>query len=284
MVQPRRYVFHGNASGVAAHIRRPVDFLLPVQAASSLPVTGGLSESKAGPFSRPERRATANNAATDYITFESAATRAHGDYVDQEQAVAMTFGKLGFDEGESVTTVSAEVRGLVAIGRVKVGTAALTLQAFSSDLAEPPIRCESAVLDDVSVDGYPVNITLDQEFFYENDTMSKLSAAAVEGKYPQYFFDAGTAARYGFYNFTGMVKVTLVNSIEWAGDPHPNATIDGNAIIIPEFGKVYFAEMYVSSNSRRLTMVRFQFGSDDGGDGSAASGDVNGSPWPPTGP
>ena len=64
MEQPRRYVFRGNASGVAAHIRRPVDLLLPVQAASSLPTTGGLSESRVGPTKWGERKATKGNKAT----------------------------------------------------------------------------------------------------------------------------------------------------------------------------------------------------------------------------
>ena len=48
-LHPRRHVFHGHASGVAAHIRRPEARLLPVQGCSTLPVTGGLSESNVGP-------------------------------------------------------------------------------------------------------------------------------------------------------------------------------------------------------------------------------------------
>ena len=50
-LHPRRYIFRGHASGVSAHIRRPEDRLLPVQGCSSLPVTGGLSESNLGPQS-----------------------------------------------------------------------------------------------------------------------------------------------------------------------------------------------------------------------------------------
>lgn len=288
MDQPRRFVFRGNASGVAAHIRRPVNILLPVQAASSLPVTGGLSESTAGPLvwggRRPSGRQGFGADADTYIKFDSATTRAFGDFVDPEQAIAMTLGKLRFDEVPSQTTVSAEVKGLVVIGRVAVGTAAMELAAESGDGIEPPIHCTSATLDGVSVDGYPVNINLAPEFYCENDTMSKLAAAADTGKYSQFFIEANRAARYGFCSPGGTVLCTLVSSIEWADKPHPEATIDGNTIIIPNYGRVYFGELLVTLNSRRLTMVRFQLGSDDGGDASGASGDTNGSNWPPSGP
>jgi len=69
----------------------------------------------------------------------------------------------------------------------------------------------------------------------------------------------------------------------WAEKQHPEATIDGNTIIIPNYGRVYFGELFVSQAVRRITMARFQLGSDDGGDASAASGDNNGGTWPPIG-
>jgi hypothetical protein len=50
---------------------------------------------------------------------------------------------------------------------------------------------------------------------------------------------------------------------------------------VPGFGKIYFGELYVTGESRRLTMVRFQLGSDDGGEVVAAEGETNGAPWPP---
>jgi hypothetical protein len=282
MEQPRRYVFRGNASGVAAHIRRPVDLLLPVQAASSLPTTGGLSESRVGPTKWGARKATKGNKATTYVSFDSAASRAHGDYIDPKKAVAMTLGKLRFDEVPTQTTVFAEVQNLVMIGRVTVGLASMSLQSLSTVSGEPPIRCESAKLEGVDVDGYQLTVTLDPQFYYEKDTMSKLAVAAGEGKDPQFFINAGKAASYGFPNKTDMVLCTLVREIHWTDRKHPDATIDGNTVIVPNFGRVYFGELLVQDDARRLTMVRYQLGSDDGGDGSGASGDTNGDTYPPT--
>jgi hypothetical protein len=283
MEQPRRYVFRGNASGVAAHIRRPVDLLMPVQAASSLPTTGGLSESQAGPTCWGERKPTRGNKAITYVSFDSATTRAYGDYMDAEKAVAMTLGKLRFDEVPAQTTVSAEAQNLVMIERVAVGMASMTLQSLSTVSGEPPIRCESAKLEGVEVDGYKLTVTLAPEYYCEHDTMSKLAAAAEEGKDPQFFINAGRSSCYGFPNKTGMVLCTLVREMHWTDTPHPDAKIDGNSVIVPDFGRVYFGEMFVQDAARRLTMVRYQLGSADGGDGSGPAGDTNGSQWPPDG-
>jgi hypothetical protein len=286
MHHPRRHVFHGNSSAVSARIRRPVDICMPVQAACSLPVTGGLSEGKAGPTKFGDRKPSGRKGlgadADTYISFDSASAKAHGDYVDQEKAIQMTHGKVRFDEVPTVTTVAAEVVNLMVIGRVKIGLASMAMFAHSPAVGEPSIPCE-ATLKGVEVDGYPINITLDVPFFCECDTMGKLSAAAAAGRNPQCFFSAGPSAGYGFNSHNGMVKSTLVTAMDWAGEKHPEATIDGHGIIIPEFGKVYFAEMFVTRGARRLTMATFQLGSDDGGDATAASGDTNGEKWPPSG-
>jgi hypothetical protein len=65
---------------------------------------------------------------------------------------------------------------------------------------------------------------------------------------------------------------TIVKSIKWAGKPYPGATIDGHVVTVPEFGRIFFGEVAVAKMSRRLTMLRFEFGSPFGGD--AAIGDV----------
>jgi len=280
MDQPRRYVFTGNCSGVSFHIRRPVDAILPVQAASCLPVTGGLSESRVGRGSLPKP-----GSATDYVSFESASTIARGDYVDPTLAIAMTRKEVAFDAVPTLTTATAEVTGLVVLGRVSIDLAVMSMQAESAEYPEEPeIYCRGMRLEGIRVDGYPVRVTLADQFFWDNNTKSKLEKACANGYEPQLFFKANNAAAYGYGNPTGTVKCTVVSQLAWADQPNPNATIEGNSIVIPNFGIVYFGEAYITSCSRRITMVRFQLGSDDGGDGTAASGETNGNPWPPTEP
>ena len=76
-LHPRRHVFHGHASGVAAHIRRPKDVVLDVKSCSTLPVIGGRAEQKVGKTKLGK-----------WVSFQSAYTSAHGDYENAAHGVA----------------------------------------------------------------------------------------------------------------------------------------------------------------------------------------------------
>src|SRR3979490_419861 len=71
----KRFVFRGNAVGVAAHIRKPEDLIIWVQGASSLPVIGGYSRSNLD-------RALFG----DVLSFDSVRTQATGDLSERETA------------------------------------------------------------------------------------------------------------------------------------------------------------------------------------------------------
>jgi hypothetical protein len=85
----------------------------------------------------------------------------------------------------------------------------------------------------------------------------------------------------GFPVANGTVRATIVQKIEWDGPKHRDAEIHGHVVVVPDFGKIYFGEMFISAHSRRLTMVRFQLGSPDGGEIVAADGEVPGGTIPP---
>src|SRR6266850_683421 len=71
----KRFVFRGNAVGVAGHIYKPDDLIIWVQGASSLPVIGGYSRSSV------DRAAFG-----DVLSFDSVRTQATGDFSDTENA------------------------------------------------------------------------------------------------------------------------------------------------------------------------------------------------------
>ena len=92
---------------------------------------------------------------------------------------------------------------------------------------------------------------------------------------------SGVGKGNGFPEANGTVKCSIVQEIRWDGPPHPTATIHDHVVHVPDFGKIYFGEMFIKGDSRRLTMVRFQLGSPDGGEVAAAEGETNPSTWPP---
>ena len=277
-LHPKRHIFHGHASGVAAHIRRPGDTIVSVEGCSALPVTGGHCESKTG------RRKLGK-----WVAFQSASTSAHGDYVNRAEGVATTRGKLAFHKAATETRVTARVRGLEILGRIHIANASLGLISRSAKgKAQPPIRLEGNRIQGVTIDGAKLKITLAEEFYCKHDTKDKLKMAHKKGLPAHYAgmflpHKEGLEKVTGFPEAAGTVKCTIVESITWDGKPHPKAKIYGHVVEVPNFGKIYFGEMFITGNSRRLTMVRLQLGSPVGGELIALDGETNGQPFPPTG-
>ena len=275
MNYPRRFVFRANASGVAAHIRRPEDRILPVQAASSLPVTGGISESKAGPQSLG-----------DYLHFIYAETSAHGDFTDRNAAIAITRKEISPDQAPTQTTVMAKVRGL-SVGKrfeAQLVKAGLVSDSPSAGKTQPSIRLKGSRIEGVVVDGHVLKITLDEELFSRCDTMDDLEKEHRKGlpeEQANMFYRPNGAPRNKLFVSGGIAYATLVRSMEWLnGEPEGLEKLGVNAFHLSGFGSVYFGELLISDLSRRLTMMRFQLGSDVGGDVSVAEGETNGSFWP----
>ena len=50
----------------------------------------------------------------------------------------------------------------------------------------------------------------------------------------------------------------------------PGSTISQNVLTVPRYGRIYFGEVLIDPDERRLTMARFDLGSPDGGKAAAA--------------
>jgi len=276
-LHPRRHVFHGHASGVAAHIRRPADAVLEVKSSSTLPVIGGHCESKVGRTKMGK-----------WVSFQSAQTSAHGDYVSAAQGLATTRGKP-FEEAATMTKVTARVQGLTILGRVKIADLSLGMEARSAPgTVEPSIRLSGNKIEGVSIDGAKLNIKLADHIFKKYHTKKLLAEAfgRLPDRHKAMFLPCQTENGdvYEFPEANGYVKATIVEKISWDGKPHPDAQIHGNVVRVPGLGKIYFGEMFIATDSRRLTIVRFQLGSDDGGEVTGGDGQTNGTSWPPPPP
>jgi hypothetical protein len=274
----RRLIFRGHAIGVAGQIRWPKPQVIPVQAASALPVTGGWSESKAVP---PARK-------LPFVEYRQAATRAFGDFLSNDDAIAIIQGRRSEDQAPSRTEVSAVVKELAIRGRVKIGLIQAALESSrprpGQDLA---IRPRDVRLERVTVDGHRLRIVLADGLLARHDTKAKLvkafSQAGFRQKHGCRFFSPDASASADPAQLPesgGLIFCTLVEAMAWEGKPHPDATIEGHCLTIPDFGKLCFAEMLIGSLSRRLTMVRAVLGSPVGGTLSAGDVETNGVFWP----
>jgi hypothetical protein len=284
MDHPLRYVFHSHAAAFGGRIVRPKDIVLEAQGASALLVTGGRS------VARLQRTAF-----DEFFEVESANTVTEGFFEDLKGFVDVTNHKA---EEQSLTAVSrarAEVVGL-SVGRkprmtIKRVVAELTNRSAGHS-GQPAIRIgKDVAVDGVSIDGHRLVVELNTKPFLKHDTHAKVLAAADDAKFTEEAGEslfmsgrfAGTAKTPAFRKLirTGStIYATIVKSIRWDGKPFPKSEIHSNVVVLPDFGRVFFGELLISEQSRRLTMVRMALGSDAGGSASAGDVETNGM-WSP---
>jgi hypothetical protein len=224
-----------------------------------------------------------------WVSFDSVETSAHGDYAVAEHGVATTTGEMAFADAPTITSTACTVKGLAVLNRAKVAHAAVGIVSHSAvGNDEPLINLGNNVLDGVEIDGCKLKVTLAEDFFKTNNTLKKLRDAFNAGLDPKYqglflTLDGSEPPPTKFPEANGTVKCTVVQKLEWDGPAHQTATIHNHVVAVPDFGNIYFGEMFVKADARRLTMVRFQLGCPDGGDVVAADSENNGGGYPPDG-
>jgi hypothetical protein len=277
----RRFIFRGNAAAVSGMIIRPAEEPFVVQGASSLTVSGGRSGGKLGgsEFGR-------------FVRLDSAETSAIGEFADADQALKLSHRQLRTDEVGTTTVVWAEVKGL-SVGDdpvMSIGHLYARLEGRSPQLdEETPIQPADLKIDDVSIGGFRLNVVLDDRLYATHDTKAKLLAAAddlsLDRDHAAAFLRADASHdrrdRRPLFGTDDMIYSTVVRELNWADDrAYPGSEIEGHVLTIPDFGKVYFGEIFITSSSRRLTMARFELGSPVGGSVAVDEVETNGAWYP----
>ena len=294
----KRFFFHGNAIAFAAHIRRPEDFFILSTARSCLPITGGLAEASEN-----------SKSFHDLISFESASSRAIGDYSDPRRAAEFTRGNHADNDLPTLTIVEAAVNGLKiqmaepaaaenasGVRTVEIKRLRLRMENTSDRRGATAFRSLDADIDGVSVDGHPLKVTTYPGLFAEHDTKQKLEHAFKNSgdfrkRHAHHFFspEDGESSGIGKKLFgqnelrqvDGVIYCTVVKSIEWANTPAPDCEIIGNHLTVTGLGSLYFGEFIIEEDFRRLTLLRLQLGSPSGGEGSVCEAQSGGHWYPP---
>jgi hypothetical protein len=277
----RRFIFHGDAVAIGGTIVRPDDIVLDPKCASALPVTGGRTSCKLKGMKFGK-----------HVSFASASTLAEGFFDDRKLRTALTRGKVREEELTSTTTVRAEVLGF----QVGIEPRLTVRRVRGSLVARSPVPAEEetvvrsgadVAIDGVAIDEHRLIVELNKGLFQEQDTFTKLRRAAADAAFVERNASnllVGAIVRgepqTGLIEVRGTIHGTIVRSIRWSGKPFPGATIDGNLVTVPELGRIYFGEILISRDSRRLTMLRLELGSPAGGSMAAADVQDNGG-WSP---
>ena len=272
-------MFHGNAAAFGGRFVRPDDVTLDTPAASSLPVVGGRSESSID----GDQAKRFSERFKGHLSFAAASTLAEGSFDDRNQAIELTHGRVREDGLATSTRVRAEIKGLT-VGheqRLSVGRIVAELRSRSPrDGGEPPITVGDLAIEDLTIDGFRLNVVLDSSLFNELDTQAKLLRSAAKADFGkkfghQVFVRARPSGRTALR--AGRTHGTLVTKVEWESEPNPRATIVGNhVIIVKDFGKIFLFEILVSDGARKVSGLRLELGSNGGGMAGGPDVDTNG--------
>jgi hypothetical protein len=273
MADNRRFKFHGHAAALSGRIVRVGEgtkakfvknaFIdLP---AAALPATGGRSSAKLSSkhFTDPVVKS--------FVRFQNASVSSEGVYEDARGHFEATQGKRASNTLTPMTKVSADVRGLdiglkgyvrMTIKRVRGGfTSKKGLEAGETAILltnDTGFDGNSVTFVDEKGKPYVLTVGIAKGVFDTHDTFSALTAAP-----------AAALAR----SDDGAAHGTVVKPLKWKGREFPGSAIDPdqpNTVSIPGFGRVFFGEITLTPQSRRLTMVRLDLGSPIGGDCACA--------------
>lgn len=281
----KRFFFHANSVALAAHIRRREEFFVSAVASACLPATGGIAQGLGN-----------GQSFRGMISYEAASTNVFGDFADRTAAVAFTRGNHGNNQLPTVTVAEGQITNLqISIGgrMVRVGEMTARMDVYSDRQGAPQFHSLSSSFQSVSVDGVALHVANNCDVFSKYDTKKRLLSAykddaAFRKEHAAQFFSPGICRRTWFGRsrvvlpeIGGIVYGTIVTGLSWRGDAPKGAVIDGNRVTIEGFGSIYLGEILIEEGFRRLTLLRFQLGSPDGGEGAAIDLQCNGTGWPP---
>jgi hypothetical protein len=275
----RRFVFRGNAAAIGGRIVRPKDLVLESNVASSLTVAGGRSVARGTGLRFDE-----------YISVDSAATSAEGLFDDLQGHIDLTYRRVTADALSTSTRVEADVVGLRVGTKItlKIRRLRAELSARSAYVSgEPAIAVgDKTMIEGVEIGGRRLKVELNAPIFQRYDTRSKLLMAADDparaDELVPHLLLASTIhgvplpPRGRLIQTQSTIYSTIVKSLEWEDEPLRGALITDHTVYVPGFGKIIFGELLITDLSRRLTLLRIEFGSPDGGDMACAEVESNG--------
>lgn len=257
----RRFIFHGTATPFGARIvsigGKPHFEAIEGPPSSSLAVVGGLQR----------------GVNTKTVSYQG--------IFGWGETLAESKGELRAD-GHHVTTVTSSIADVSAKNKPFLFTArklSVTMVADQDQTGEPEIVPSEMIFQGLELDGEPIELEVDddlakfptfakfeKEYRRNQDFFDKYQVRLARGEGSGKFGERFPRTEGGY------VLLSIVRSIRWK-----KKKIKGHILSLKGFGKIYFGEVLMRSNRRRVTLVRLAMGSDTGAQASCACSDQNGS-------
>jgi hypothetical protein len=236
------FIYHANAFALSGEFIRPVRRSIDVQAGVSLPPAGGNGQ------------ANVENFSVDHL-------------VRFLRGYSHVSGSTD-SKGHYTTHITAALEGLNILDVV---TADRVIARLTAD--HDPAKREGHIIalgsrfDNLRIAGCAVQVELDHELFLKNKTHADLSKKVASLKKSGRIADESH----------GVVICSLAKSVDVKC---PGVEVEGHVITVPQFGKIYIAEVISLQGAKVVCMMRFKLGSPHEGQLAAGGGNVNGTPFP----
>ncbi|SRR5216683_3949936 len=252
----RTYHYHANAHVLSAQFKRPVDHLIELQGATSLPTIGGHGNSRVENFRFKE-----------FVTFGKGYSHVSGSKHESN------------DSHTTLVTSSVEdlnILDVVTADRVVARLAS----SHHLDHAEPRVTMVGTRFENLRIAGCPIDATLDLDLFERlltfEDARKEFQSNADFRKMAEDPFHTGQPVKAP--EIHGALLCSCVKEMKTTC---PGVKRVGHAFIVPEFGKVFLGEVLFQHGRRTLTMIRLELGSPVSGTGTIVQATTNGQPYPP---
>lgn len=247
------FAFHAQAIGLSARLKKPLIENIPGLVGISLSQTGGESYATVSDFNWK-----------GLITFDEASAYVNGseNAPDQDGYVYNTLS--------TVTVRNLNVANMVHADLVVARVSSRHKKArMEGDVTEEgEIVFTGSMIRNLTIAGETVDVSLDDTPFRKEPTHAGF-AANMCGK-PD---TAPFVEKHG-----DLITASLISQ------PISCRSSDGinrYVVHIPDFGKIYVAQVIIKPNYRRVSMLRFELGSPVGGSVEVCGGETNGSEyWP----
>jgi hypothetical protein len=275
----RVHYFHADANALGGKLERPVSPLIPVQAPLSLPPVGGYASARTETF-RLE----------GILSFRAAHTQ--------------VAGSAEGENGPWTTLVTSVVEGLNVLDILTADRLVAQISTEHPKVGHvPKVKFLGTQFENLRVAGHPLEIEVDLGFADTNDGADYPSQPCIRD--PQFLTRVGEQRRriVDERSIPEWCKDKTVPS--WVRDRYPWDSVDakggkdgvlcsvvkairgqfpgrvfGNALEIPDFGRVHLGELLVDANSYRLIMARLELGCPTQGDASVSSANIEGRTHP----
>jgi hypothetical protein len=277
----RTFHYHASAHALSGQFWRPFQRIIEVQAPTTLPIIGGVGNSRVENFRLD-----------NLVSCKAGYTHVLGSEIEVKDA-------RGQPRIAHTTQVTSTVEGLNILDVITADRIVGRLTSVH-DADDKEARGEARIImigsrfENLRIAGCDVYVSLHHELFLELDTFGavrmlpekhefwKLAAESVKAVDADAKIEKRPPEAQGTL-LCSLVKEVKFKCLDEGQDVCPGVQRYGrHRFHVRDFGNIFLGEVFFQHSQKTLTMLRLELGSPNGAGLIVVQASSNGRPWPPT--